>query len=152
MEQERLTIGDLLSGERNRTADFLEAQAKELRRRALSRLEAVAREVLNTADKAEIVKQRLQDRLAEEIPLLFETELGSLSEATERRMRETLQRYQDRADDLIEIIRRTATELFEIPYPVPDGSGAIERTHRPYWVTHIWSASIGSLPEGLPCF
>ena len=149
VERERLAMGDLLSGERQRTVDFLEAQAEEIRRRAFGRLEGVAREVVNTADKAEIVKQRLQDRLAEEIPLLFETELGSLSEATERRMRETLQRYQDRADDLIEIIRRTATELFEIPYPVPDGSRAIERTHKPYWVTQNWSTSIGSLPEGL---
>ena len=149
VERERLAIGDLLSGERQRTVDFLEAQAEEIRRRAFGRLEVVAREVLNTDEKAEVVKQRLQDRLAEEVPLWFETELGSLSEATERRMRETLQRYQDRADDLIEIIRRTATELFEIPYPVPDGSRAIERTHKPYWVTQNWSTSIGSLPEGL---
>lgn len=149
VERERLAMGDLLSGERKRTVDFLEAQAQEIRRRALSRLEAVAREVLNTADKADVVKQRLQDRLAEEIPLLFETELASLSEATERRIRATLQRYQDRADDLIEIIRRTAAELFEIPYVATDSARAIERTHKPYWVTQNWSTSIGSLPERL---
>jgi len=149
VKRERLAMGDLLSGDRKRTVDLLEAQAEESKRRAFSRLEAVAREALKTADKDEVAKQRLQDRLAEEVPLLFETELASLSDATERRIRETLQHYQDRADDLIEIIRRTAAELFEIPYAVTDGARAIERTHRPYWVTHIWSASIGSLPEGL---
>jgi len=145
----RVAVGDLLSGERKRTVDFLEAQAKELRRRALRRFEAVAREVLNTTEKADVAKQRLQDRLAEEVPLLFETELGSLSDATGHRTRETQQRFQDRADGLIEIIRRTAAELFEIPYVVTGSDRAIERTHKPYWVTQNWSTSIGSLPEGL---
>lgn len=149
VERERLAIGDLLSGERNRTVDFLEAQAKASRRRALRRFEAVASEVLNTAEKADVVKQRLQDRLAEEVPLWFETELGSLSDATGHRIRETQQRFQGRGDGLIEIIRRTAAELFEIPYVATDSAGAIERTHKPYWVTQNWSASIGSLPEGV---
>jgi GTPase SAR1 family protein len=149
VERERLAMGDLLSGERKRTVDFLEGQAKELRRRALRRFEAVAREVLNTADKADVVMQRLQDRLAEEGPLWFETELGSLSDATGHRIRETQQRFQDRADGLIEIISRTAAELFEIPYVATDSARAIERTHKPYWVTQNWSTSIGSLPEGL---
>lgn len=149
MERERLAIGDLLSGERKRTVDFLEAQVKELRRRALRRFEAVARKVLNTAEKADVVKQRVEDSLAEEVPLWFETELGSLSDATGRRIRETLQRFQARADGLIEIIRRAAAELFEIRYVATDSAGAIERTHKPYWVMQNWSTSIGSLPEGL---
>jgi hypothetical protein len=91
----------------------------------------------------------LQDRFAEEIPVFFESELGSLSQAIDARVQEVLSPYQDQAGRLIETVRRAAAELFAVPYRAPDSTRALERTHKPYWVMQNWGTLISPIPENL---
>lgn len=145
VEREKITMGDLLVGDRKRAVEFLEEKAEESRQKARSHLKAVASNALQKTDDLRM-EQRVQACLAEAIPTFFEAELRSLSDAVDRRTQEGLRFYQDRADNLIETIRRTAAELFDIPYYAPDSGRALERTHKPYWVTYNWDASLGALP------
>lgn len=148
VERERITTGDLLAGDRKRVVESLEREAEGLRQKAQSHLESILSGALQKAENPNVMERTARDCLAEEIPIFFEEELMLLSRGTDRRVREVLRSYQDRADTLIETIRRTAAELFDIPYRAPDNTGALERTHEPYWVTHDWSTSMNPIPEG----
>ncbi|MBI2988953.1 MAG: dynamin family protein [Deltaproteobacteria bacterium] len=149
VERERIIVGDLLTGDRKRVTGFLEKQAEELRQKARNHLQEIVTNALEITEEVKAIERSAHDRLAEEIPVFFEGELRSFSNAVELRIQETLRSYQDRADDLIEIVRRSAAELFDVSYHAPDSSGAFARTYEPYWVTHNWDAFIGSIPEGL---
>ena len=148
VERERITIGDLLTGDRKRTVEFLEEQAEEARKQARSHLEGLIRDALQDVESLALMEQRAQEHLAEQIPVFFEGKLRSLSEATDTRVQTVLKPYQERADRLVESIRRTAAELFDVPYQAPDSTHALEMTHKPYWVTHNWSTLISPVPEG----
>ncbi len=147
-ERERITIGDLLAGDRKRTVEFLEEQAEEARKQARSHLDGLIRDALQGVESLGLMEQRAQELLAEEIPVFFERKLRLLSEATDTRVQEILRPYQERADRLMESVRRTAAELFDVPYHAPDSVHALERTHKPYWVTYNWSTVISPVPEG----
>jgi GTPase SAR1 family protein len=148
-ERERIATGDLLAGDRKRTVEFLEEQAEEARKQARSHLEGLICDAVEKIDSPNLIEKKVQERLAEEIPAFFERELRSFSEAIDVRVQEVLRPYQERADLLMEIIRRTAAELFEIPYHAPDSTRALERTHKPYWVTYNWNTLISPIPEDL---
>ena len=146
VERERIAIGDLLAGDRKRTVEFLEERSEESRQKARSHLERITNDMVLNAENPGVAEQGVQACLAEEIPNFFEDELKLFSEAMGRRLSEALQPYQDRADNLIETIRRTAAELFDIPYHAPDSVAAYEITREPYWVTYNWDTSLGALP------
>lgn len=146
-ERERIAIGDLLAGDRKRTAEFLEEKAEETRQKARSHFERITSAVLLNGEDSRAAEQRVQACLEEEIPNFFEDELKSLSEMMARRISEALRPYQDRPDSLIETVRRTAAELFDIPYHAPESVTAYEITREPYWVTYNWDMSLGALPE-----
>ena len=148
VERERIAIGDLLAGDRKRTVEFLEEQAEEARKQARSRLEGLIRDALLDVESLALMEQRAQERLAEEIPVFFEGKLRSLSEATDTRVQAVLRPYQERGDRLVESIRCTAAELFDVPYQAPDSTHALEMTHKPYWVTYNWTTLISPVPEG----
>ena len=147
-ERERIALGDLLAGERKRTVDFLEQQAEETRQQARSHLESIITDALQYSHSPSVLETQVQDRLADEIPIFFDAKLRSLTEAMEKRVRAVLKPYQERADVLIEAVRRTATELFAVPYYAPDSAGALESTHKPYWVAHNWNSLISPVPVG----
>jgi hypothetical protein len=143
IQQERILAEDLLAGDRKRAHAFLEAQAEELRQKArvhfldLVRLELDARENASEAD--------MQGVLADMIPSFFERELGTISTRFQERTEAVLNVHQGRADHLIEALRRTAAELFEVPYRAPAASGAFELKRYPYWVSREWTDALSPL-------
>jgi GTPase SAR1 family protein len=142
---QRTAESDMLEGDRKRMAALLEEQAEQLRRKARKRFLQVAREAL---EQNHLDTDAAQSALAEVIPGFFEHELGGMSRSLEARVRETLSRRRKHADDLVESVRRTAAELFDISYRSPTGAEEFEMKRQPYWVTHHWPVSLGMLPEG----
>jgi len=148
IEQERIKNEDLLAGDRKRALKFLEDEAEDLRQKARRQLEHLLDKVIQEEGDPSTMEVRARNRLAEEIPEFFESELGSVAHVVEGHIEESLRPYQDRLETLIETIRRTAAELFDIPYYPLVGSRVFQRTHEPYWVTHNWDTAIGALPKG----
>lgn len=147
-EREEVAVGDLLSGARMRTMAFLEEQAEATRQQALSHLQGVISDTQQRTDSPSLAEKKVQDRLAEEIPVFFERTLRSFSNATDERVQAVLRPFQERAEALIESVRRAAAELFDIPYHAPDSAHVLATTHKPYWVTHNWNSLISPIPEG----
>ena len=82
----------------------------------------------------EVNEGTVMDALAAEVTVFFQSSAEDVSQRFGRHVSETLRPHQQRADDLIELIRRAAAELFEIPYHAPESSEAFEMKRRPYWV------------------
>lgn len=137
--------GDLLAGDRKRMQQFLESKAAELRQRATTTLEQVVNDALSKTMAGDF-HQPAQDALDNQVPPFFERELGALIRDVDQRLTQVLRPHQARATELIASVRKTAAELFEVPYHAPESEGALEIKRQPYWVTARWLASISPIP------
>ncbi|WP_258359109.1 dynamin family protein [Moorella sulfitireducens (nom. illeg.)] len=147
-EEQRVLIGDLLAGERKRMAAFLEEQAETLRQKARSHLQGIVRDHLAEMGNG-INENVIRETIAQAIPDFFEPELNEMARVFDQRVTEVLRPYQQRVDELIETVRKTAAELFAVPYHAPSSSGAFAMKRQPYWVTHKWDSTFTHLPEGI---
>jgi len=86
---------------------------------------------------------------SETIPVFFERELGGMSGFFDRRVAEIINRHQGRADEIIDSVRKCASDIFDIPYHPREGSGKLEFVREPYWVLHQWKASLVPVPDEL---
>jgi len=147
-KQQRIFLGDLLAGDRKRMRDFLEEQAEHLRQKARSFLLKIVQYSLEKM--GEMIKENeIREALTNAIPEFFEQELGEMARIFDQRVTEVLTPYQQKVDELIETVRKTAAELFDIPYHAPSSAGAFVMKRQPYWVTQKWDSSFSALPEGL---
>lgn len=147
-EQQRILVGDLLAGDRKRMVAFLEEQAENLRRKARVHLEKIVQDALARVGNG-FNESQLQEALAEAIPAFFEYELGEMARTFDLRVTEVLRPHQQRADDLIETVRKAAAELFDVPYHAPSSAGVFEMSRQPYWVTHKWETKLSPIPDNL---
>lgn len=148
-ERQRREAQDLLAGDRNRTLAELETHASKLRRRATAFLTGLVEKTAAGTPDAQLNEDTLQETLAEAIPGLFEHELGETTRAFEHRLAEVREPHRRRATKLIEGIRHTAADLFDIPSPPLQPAHSLDVVRRPYWVTHRWTANFSPVGQGL---
>jgi hypothetical protein len=146
-ERQRIAAQDLLTGDRKRTLESLEQQAEDLRKLSVAHLESVVDASFSAMKDGEVDEATVMDALAEEVTSFFQSSAEEVSQRFGRHVSETLRPHQERADELIELIRRAAAELFEIPYHAPESSEAFEMKRRPYWVLR---KRVPSLPIVVP--
>lgn len=144
---ERLTSHDLLKGNNRRMHEFLEEFSQALRDKAFSFFQSLMSNTAEKADPSKIEEDNLRETLAQAIPGFFEHEMGTATAVFEEKMRQALKPHQQRTDALIEKIRQTAAEIFQIPYQAPESNDAFKVIEKPYWVTHKWSSSIKPISE-----
>jgi hypothetical protein len=105
-----------------------------LRSRSIEHLEGVVEASFSAMKDGDVSEQAILDALAEEVTSFFQASADEVSGGFGLHVAETLRPHQQRADELIELIRKAAAELFEIPYHAPESSEAFEMKRRPYWV------------------
>jgi Dynamin family len=146
-ERQRTAAQDLLAGDRKRTLESLEQQADGLRQQSADHLENVVEASFSVMKDGEVNEATVMDALAEEVTSFFQSSAEEVSQRFGRHVSDTLRPHQERADALIELIRRAAAELFQIPYHAPESSEAFEMKRRPYWVLR---KRVPSLPIVVP--
>jgi predicted GTPase len=149
IQRERVVAGDLLTGDWKRAHEFLEQHAEQLRGKMRVYLEGRVEETLAKNGAGLPREEAIQQALAEAIPGFCEHHVGDTTMRLSRHIAEVLRPHQQRADQLIETVRRTAAELFDVPYHAPESGDAFELVQQPYWVTHKWSARLIPIPQGL---
>ncbi len=133
-ERQRLVARDLLAGDRKRALELLEQRSEELRQRSAEHLEKVVEACFAAMQDGDVSEGVVLDALAEEVKAFFQSSAGEISANFGGYVTEVLRPHQERADELIELIRKTAAELFEIPYHAPESSEAFEMRRKPHWV------------------
>ena len=131
---QRTSAQDLLAGDRKRTLKLLEERAETLRQTSAKHLDRVVEESFATVKDGKIKEKSVLDELAEEVTSFFQDSAEEVSRGFGAHVTETLRPHQQRADELIESIRRAAAELFDIPYHAPESSEAFEMKRQPHWV------------------
>jgi len=134
VEAQRKAAQDLLVGDRKRALALLEERAEALRSTSSQHLEQVVEASFLAMKDGDVSEQAILDALAEEVTSFFQTSADEVSGRLGLHVTETLRPHQERADALIEVVRRAAAELFDIPYHAPESSEAFEIKRRPHWV------------------
>lgn len=138
-ESERRLIQDILDGDKKRVLIFLEEQARELRREAEEFLTDIMRQHADKNNYATSKKAGIQDAWAEAIPAFFERQQAALNEHVKERLLECLTPHEQHLDQLVETLRHTAADLFQVPYRPLRRQEALEIQRKPYWVLNTWN-------------
>ncbi len=134
------SLRDLVSGDRRRTIEKLEEYADEIRHEANVRLKRILEE--HTIDDFERIDKEASQALAEAIPAIFDEYLQVVLEKIAATTEAALSQHLRRIDELINHVRRTAADLFDVPYAAAAGSEPLKFLQEPYWVTQ---QSLGTL-------
>ncbi len=145
VKRERQIADDLLKGERLRLLDFLEAQAEELRREG----KRYFSDILDNALKNTTDENSLREQVSTTIPEFFASRCDALAKRFATRVSDALAPHRERAEALLERLRRSAAELFEIPYEPAQQLSEFKLVQRPYWVTQTYSTSFIPNPARL---
>lgn len=136
-EIDRLLIQDILEGDKKRMAAFIERQAQALREESRIFLNDIkSRELSKTIGKSS--KSQIQGAWAESIPEYFEHKRADLAENVKKRLLEALAGHENRIASLIETLRKTASDLFQVQYIPLRAEEALETSKKPYWVLNTW--------------
>jgi len=147
VQRQRVLAADLLAGDCRRMHERLEEHAESLRMKAREYLAGIALETV--AREGQSAGPEIQNELAEAIPGFFERLSGESTSLFRRLIADALRPHQDRANELIESIRKSAAELFEVAYEALEGADTFEIVQEPYWVTHKWISGLILRPAGL---
>ncbi len=90
-----------------------------------------------------------QEAIAAAIPEFFEQELSQTSREFSHTVEEILAGHQQHIETLVNLVRRTAADLFDVPYMASAESESFKLGREPYWVTQRWSDRLVSDPSGL---
>jgi small GTP-binding protein len=146
-ERLKLSAQDMLIGDRKRTLALLEEHAETLRKASEDHLSKAIDRSFSEMSNGTVNEQKILDVLGEEVTSFFGESAGRESSLFARLVASTLSPHQERADDIITLIRKAAADLFEIPFHAPDSSEAFETKRRPYWVQR---KRVPSLPVVVP--
>jgi hypothetical protein len=138
---------DLLAGDMKRALVRLEQEAEELRQQFRGNLERMVDASFDDGGDDDTPEQLILDAMAEGVVSFFQTASEEASRKFRVHVTETLQPHQQRADGLIERVRKAAAHLFDISYHAPDSSEVFETKNRPHWVQR---KQVPSLPIVIP--
>ncbi len=133
-EQQRIHAQDILNGDRKRIRDLLEEHIKALHAPFCARLAEIAEKAI--VESPHDSEHAAQQAVSDAIPEWFKHELDTISEMMDREIAVRMKEQQKHVDNLVESIRKTASEVFEIPYYVSIGEHVYEPTRKPYCVEY----------------
>jgi hypothetical protein len=124
---------DLLAGDQRRFREDLEGRISSLRSEVSAKFAAdVDNEI--AADSG-VQGEPAQRALAAAMERIFEAARGELAKTFAGTVDSLLSAHQRRIDDLIDTVRQTATEIFDVPFRQHLESDSFEFGEEPYWVT-----------------
>ena len=140
----RRATHDLLAGDRARTVQRLEAIAQQLHADAV----AAMRTELDRAFAEGGDAEQARSALAALAKGFFDASLSRLVGEVRSCIAEALSAHQERADELIGLVRRTAAELLDIPYRAPAAEEAFAEHYQPYWTASGRTETVIPLRSG----
>lgn len=133
-ENQRISSQDILSGHRKRMLQKLEDDAESLRNRSTQSLERVVKVSMDAMKEGDISEDLILDSIAQEVRSFFQEASEEIEQRYGTTIGQTLHPIQLSMDELIESVRKTASQLFDIPYYAPHSCKAFEIKKRPSWV------------------
>lgn len=140
IETERLTVGDLLAGDRRRLVDELETRIKALRQTASSSLKRVIDEC--HVEGLSSWEERVKSGVASATEELFNAASDEFIGAFSARADAVLSDRRQRINALVNDVRQTAAEMFDVAFAPEQEPEAFRLAREPYWVTERLAATL----------
>jgi predicted GTPase len=148
IEEQRRITRDLLAGDHRRLREALDSQIDGLRRETAKRLDGVIDASLSGAMPAaweENARRSLSKAMHDE----FEAAREPLISAFAADARAALRTRQDSVNALVDSVRRTAAEIFDVQVKSATEHGSFELGEDPYWITENASPTLIPDPSRL---
>jgi 8-oxo-dGTP pyrophosphatase MutT (NUDIX family) len=143
IEERRRITHDLLAGDQRRLREDLERRIGSLRNEASTKLAAIVNDEI--AANPGIRSELDQLVLASTMEQMFDAARGEFAKELTGEMDSVLSIHQRRIDGLIDTVRQTATEIFDVPFRQRFETDSFQFGEEPYWVTgHI---EAGLIPD-----
>jgi hypothetical protein len=139
---------DQLAGDKRRLASDLEDFADEVRQGARRHFEAITTTVLKRSSNGENLEAVLGAAFSSAAASHFEREFSRGVRKFGRMTEAILTKRADRIDRIVNEVRKTTADLFEVPYVPSSWSEKFQLRDEPYWVDSSWDGRIVKLPSG----
>jgi hypothetical protein len=133
IEAQRLVVSDLLSGDRRRLLSELEKRIEGLRGIMLLKLARIIDDSLSQDHAA--LEKHVKAAVSAALEELFSGAAAEFVQTFSREARDILLDHKLRVDGLIDDIRRTAAEMFDVTFAPEREPDSFSLTEEPYWVT-----------------
>jgi GTP-binding protein EngB required for normal cell division len=143
-ETQRQAAGDLLAGDRIRALQELQADAERLRQEGRAAFEQELDRALGGGADSETARATL----AKTVVAFFDTALAEVVRTVGERVATMFSAHQERADELINLVRQTAADLLEIPLLAQARTDRFEPRRDPFWVTTARTVTLSPIPPG----
>lgn len=147
VEREQLAAADVLAGDLKRILALLHEEMGQVRQRAdreiLSRIEGF----LERIEDPEEMERLVRSTMAQEVPRFFAPAMREAGARIREEASALLTLNQQRSNRIIEQVRQTAAELFEIPYHAPAGGGAYTPFAAPAWSAEVMISDMDPLGQ-----
>lgn len=134
IEDQRRVLRDLIAGDKRRLIELVEGRIATLRKEASTQLDALAKAELSNgpADEAE---QRTREAISTALNGIFEAARERLRKELGEETTKAFAQHQDRLGELVDSVRRSASEIFDVPLSSRREATSFELGEDPYWVT-----------------
>ncbi|MGD9975119.1 MAG: dynamin family protein [Desulfatirhabdiaceae bacterium] len=138
--QERNIIQDILEGDKKRLTAFLEDTAVRLREEASESMKDIMMKGTAYAGRRS-GKEGIQAEWSNFLPQFFDAKNTELTKEIQERLLDSLTPHKQRIGNLVELLRKTAAELFRIPYRPLNSETVLKSERKPYWVLNTWNTA-----------
>ncbi len=119
IEREKEAAADVLNGDLKRIVKRLNNEVEALRKRAKEVILSPVEDYIKTISDTEELERLVRESVVEDVPMFFTPVIREITATIEEEATELLALHQQRSNQLIEQVRKTAAELFDIPYHAP---------------------------------
>jgi GTPase Era involved in 16S rRNA processing len=149
VEREKLAAKDVLSGDLKRLEADLTKEVEQTRSKAKETITAELEVLFQTVSDSEELERQVRSKLADAIPRFFAPELNRVSDAIQQQGSNLLTLHQNRSNELIEMVRKNAAELFDIPYHAPSAAESTTTFSAPSWSSDLFISDMDPLGQKL---
>ena len=143
-KEQKIYVGDILKGDMKRIEAFLDNEAEKLKDKSYKFFKEKVVDLCENNDTSSI-KQKVEEFIQNTIPPYFEKEFGVFSRNFNKKASEILSSHEDKAMEVIEIIRKNAMKLMDIPYIPLQGDKGLKMRIKPYWVVNRWDTTLTAI-------
>jgi GTP-binding protein EngB required for normal cell division len=146
IEEQHIVALERLSRDEKRLADAIAQHEAKLLPQSVQFFQAVVRNCQQHEGK-DWSEESAREAIAAAMPGYFEREFGAASQLAQQQIRATLAPYCSRADELTASVHRLVQTVFDVPFEPRQQDIVLAKPEQPYWRTHKWTISIGTVPD-----
>lgn len=147
VEREQQASADILAGDLTRVVEKLGEEIADLRERCKQQILPLVESRIESVEDPEQMEQLVHQTIAEETGQFFAPSLRDLTEVIRAEATGLLSLNQERSNKLIEQVRQSAAELFEIPYQAPVAQTSYAPFTVPAWSDDLFTSAMDPLGQ-----